>query len=311
MHLSELFSPKKNSFLIGHEDKFYLFQDLLINKRMPKVLMLSGRKGIGKFTLINHLMHYYFDKENYDKKQFKILDSNSSFKKQYLNNVFPNIIYLNSLIFSNVKVEEIRNLKANLLKTPINNLERFIILDDVENFNVNSLNALLKIIEEPSRSNYFILINNKSKPILETIKSRCLEVKIILKNSTRDKILSSLLEYYEQDINLEKDLIKITPGLFLKYNSLFNKEELNIDDGFFKNFMGIINMYKKEKDLIYRDLLIYFTEYFFEKNEKSSSYDKKSFFEKRFFILKNINNFFTYNLNHNTLIHSIEAKLNE
>ena len=66
---------------------------------MPKVLMLSGQKGIGKFTLINHLMHYYFDKENYDTKQFKILDSNSSFKKQYLNNVFPNIIYLNSLIF--------------------------------------------------------------------------------------------------------------------------------------------------------------------------------------------------------------------
>ena len=54
--------------------------------------------------------------------------------------------------FSNAKVDEIRNLKANLLKTPINNLERFIILDDVENFNINSLNALLKIIEEPSKA---------------------------------------------------------------------------------------------------------------------------------------------------------------
>ena len=31
------------------------------------------------------------------------------------------------------------------------------------------LNALLKIIEEPSKNNYFILINNKSKPLIETL----------------------------------------------------------------------------------------------------------------------------------------------
>ena len=304
MHLSELFTPKKNNFLIGHEDKFYLLKNLLVNKSMPKVLMLSGQKGIGKFTLINHLMHYHFDEKNYDIEEFKILDNNSSFKMKYSNNVFPNIIYLNSSIFSNAKVDEIRNLKANLLKTSINNLERFIILDDVENFNINSLNALLKIIEEPSKSNYFILINNKSKP-------RCLEVKIILKNSTRDKILSFLLKYYEQNIKLDKDLIKITPGLFIKYNSLFNKENLNIDDDFVKNFASILGMYKKEKDLIYKDLLIYFTEYFFDKNKRSLSYGKKNFFEKRYFIFKKINDFFIYNLNHNTLIHSIEATLNE
>ena len=311
MHLSELFTPKKNNFLIGHEDKFYLLKNLLVNKSMPKVLMLSGQKGIGKFTLINHLMHYHFDEKNYDIEEFKILDNNSSFKIKYSNNVFPNIIYLNSSIFSNAKVDEIRNLKANLLKTSINNLERFIILDDVENFNINSLNALLKIIEEPSKSNYFILINNKSKPMLETIRSRCLEVKIILKNSTRDKILSFLLKYYEQNIKLDKDLIKITPGLFIKYNSLFNKENLNIDDDFVKNFASILGMYKKEKDLIYKDLLIYFTEYFFDKNKRSLSYGKKNFFEKRYFIFKKINDFFIYNLNHNTLIHSIEATLNE
>ena len=36
--------------------------------------------------------------------------------------------------------------------------DRFIVLDDIELFNVNSLNALLKIIEEPSKKNYFILL---------------------------------------------------------------------------------------------------------------------------------------------------------
>ena len=59
--------------------------------------------------------------------------------------------------------------------------DRFIILDDIELFNLNSLNALLKIIEEPTQKNYFILINNKTRPLLETLKSRALEIKIFLK----------------------------------------------------------------------------------------------------------------------------------
>ena len=65
---------------------------------------------------------------------------------------------------------DIEKLKNDLLKTQIKNDKRFVILDDVDSFNSNSLNALLKIIEEPN-NNYFILINNKSKPVLETIKS--------------------------------------------------------------------------------------------------------------------------------------------
>ena len=30
--------------------------------------MLSGKKGLGKFTLINHLMNYIFAKDDYDIK---------------------------------------------------------------------------------------------------------------------------------------------------------------------------------------------------------------------------------------------------
>ena len=63
--------------------------------------------------------------------------------------------------------------------------KRFIILDDVEMFNLNSMNALLKVIEEPSPDNYFILICNKSKPLLETIKSRCIEFYINLSSEKK------------------------------------------------------------------------------------------------------------------------------
>ena len=138
--------------------------------------MISGKKGIGKFTLINHFLNYIFD-NNYNLKD-RIIDLNSKFNKQYLNEVFQNIIYLSGHNFKSIKIEDIRNLKETILSSSINDNKRFIILDDIEQFNKNSLNALLKIIEEPPSQNYFILINNQSRTLLETIYSRSIEIKI-------------------------------------------------------------------------------------------------------------------------------------
>ena len=163
--------------------------------------MLSGLKGCGKSTLINHFLFSIFDESNYNKDQFTILES-SILLKQFKNNIFQNIIYLQGSDFKSIKVEDIRNLKSKILQSSIIDKERFIILDDVELFNTNSLNALLKIIEEPSKKNYFILINNKTKPLIDTIKSRCLEMKIILDENKRIEIINKLLD--EDIFNLIK-----------------------------------------------------------------------------------------------------------
>jgi len=64
--LFENFEPRKTPKLIGYDEKFLLLRKLIEYQKFPKALLLSGEKGIGKFTAISHLMHYYFDKENYD-----------------------------------------------------------------------------------------------------------------------------------------------------------------------------------------------------------------------------------------------------
>ena len=131
-----------------------------------------------------------------------------------MENTFSNIIYLNGSDYKNAKIENIRELKNQLLKSPLSGKKRFVILDDVECFNNNSLNALLKIIEEPSEKNYFILINNNSKPLLETIKSRCLEIKIILSSKQKDRIKSSLFDYFNQKMIFNNNSLDISPGNF-------------------------------------------------------------------------------------------------
>ena len=50
----------------------------------------------------------------------------------------------------------------------------------VDAYRPNAANSLLKLIEEPSENNYFILINNGRKKLIETIKSRAIETKIFL-----------------------------------------------------------------------------------------------------------------------------------
>ena len=60
------FNPKNSLNLYELSDKFDFLKNLYIKDKLPKVLMLSGKKGSGKSTLVNHLMYYIFDKDNYN-----------------------------------------------------------------------------------------------------------------------------------------------------------------------------------------------------------------------------------------------------
>lgn len=308
MTISEYFDSKKTLNLVGHKKNFNFFKDLILKDMLPKVIMLSGEKGIGKATLINHIMHFYFEKKNYDENNNKIL-KRTHFTELYENDLFSNIIYLKGSEFKNTKIEDIRILKSNLLKTTLNNDKRFIIFDDVENFNTNSLNALLKLIEEPGANNYFILINNKTKPLLETIKSRSLEIKIILDEESRKKIISFLLKNFEQKISLNEDLVATTPGNFLKFNYVIQTNKIKIEDNFLDNLEKLLKLYKKEKNLFFKDLILFLLDYYFQIDRSKRIFSNDKLIEKRTLIVKNINNFFLYNLSQSALLSSIKNNI--
>ena len=80
-------NPKKSLFLLELDDKLNFLIKLYNQKNLPKVLMLTGNKGIGKFTLINHFLNYVFDKKNYNLEKNSI-NNQAVFYKQFLNNYF-------------------------------------------------------------------------------------------------------------------------------------------------------------------------------------------------------------------------------
>lgn len=304
------FDSKKSLNLFGLFDKFNFLKNLYIKKKFPKVLMLSGKKGSGKSTLINHLIFFIFDKQNYDDKRLE-LNPQSVFYNQFLNNINSNIIYLSGSDFQSTKIEAIRNLKTQIFQTSISDLPRFIIFDDVELFNNNSLNALLKIIEEPSLNNYFVLINNKSKPLLKTVKSRCLDIKIILNENEKQNIIASLIMKYDINMTINHKNSKLTPGNLIKFNYIFEKNQISLNENFLINLEILLNLYKKDKDIMFIDIILFLTENYFINMKNKKLLTNEKIFEYKSFVFENIDKFFLYNLNQNTLLNNINNKIND
>ena len=304
-----LFFDSKNSLnLYGLKESFNFLSTLYNKKSLPKVLMFTGNKGSGKSTLINHFLFSIFDKMNYNFENLA-LNNDSSFLKQFKNNIFPNIIYFKGSDFKSVKIENIRNLKTIISKSNFLDKERFIIFDDVELFNVNSLNALLKIIEEPSKNNYFFLINNKSRPILETIKSRALEIKIILKENQRLKIINNLIDSFRLDAIIDPQSSKLTPGNFVKFNFICKENNIIPSEDFRNNLSLLLNLYRKNKEILYINIASFLADYYLRAQNKKNVLDNDKFYEIKHFIFDNLNSFVLYNLNQNTLINAIDQKI--
>lgn len=308
MKLDNLNSLQESLVLYELKSELDLFLNLYNKKKFPNVLMLSGKKGVGKYTVIKHFLNYVYDKENYDLKNNTISDQ-TTFYKQFSNNVYPNIIYLSGSNFLKIKIDDIRNLKSKILKSASLNKERFIILDDIEIFNTNSLNALLKIIEEPSKNNYFILINSKTRSLVETITSRALEVRISLTNETRINIIKSLVKKNNLKVFIDYKTYNLTPGNFITFNKICEMNKIDPNESFILNLNKLLNLYKKNKDLELINMMLYLTNIFFYNLQNKDKDKIEKIMENKDFVIDSINKFITYNLNQTSLINAINSKL--
>ncbi len=272
-------------------------------EKLPKTLMLSGKKGQGKFTLIHHFMAYLYDKKNYDLKKGLISESNKLFKN-IKQNYDTNISYFNCNN-NNVKIENIRALKTNLQKSSINNMYRFIIFDDVEYLNKNCVNALLKMIEEPSKINYFILINNQRQDLLETLKSRSIEIKIFLNEKEKYNIINNLISDFMIEEKIDSKNSTLTPGNYFKFNKIVLDERIDLNDKIVINIDKLLKLSKIKKNSDYLNFAIFLiNQYYFYKYKKESNI--QSFNNDRVAIIKKIFESNKLNLNNSNLITELE-----
>ncbi len=190
--------------------------------KLPSKIMFSGRKGIGKCTLAYHLINFILSENedfSYNLEKYSINNENKSFK--LIQNKIHSNFYLIDIIpeKKTIDIFQIRSLISDLNKSSLNSKPRIVLIDNIEYLNINSVNAILKILEEPPKDTFFILINNNKK-VLPTIKSRCLNFNITLNNKTSLEISHKL--FGSQIITLINNNILdyyFTPG---KVSNLIN-----------------------------------------------------------------------------------------
>ncbi|WDV09249.1 DNA polymerase III subunit gamma/tau [Lysinibacillus irui] len=74
---------------------------------------------------------------------------------------------------SNNSVDDVRQLKENIILTPMHGKNKIYIVDEVHMYTTQAFNALLKILEEPPAHARFVLATTEVHKIPATILSRC------------------------------------------------------------------------------------------------------------------------------------------
>ena len=305
--------PSQNIQLYGMNNFFNEITNLYDTDKMPTKILLSGKKGLGKSTLAYHIINYFLSNTEdlkYDSKNFTINKENRSFKL-LLNDSHPNF-YLIDLLHDkkNIDVAQIREMITYTTKSTFNNKSRFILIDNIENLNKNSINALLKIIEEPNENLFFILINNNEKYILPTLKSRCLTFKI---NFTFNQSIDVSNKILNQNIFelINPDLINYynTPGEIINLINFSLDKNINLIDYTLTDFLNLLinnGYYKKNK--VVKNLLVNFIELFFLKEYKLSK-TKKSLLKFYHNFITKIHNTEKFNLDEESLFLEFKSKL--
>ena len=155
----------------------------LIEKNISP-LLVSGPEGVGKF----------------------------SFLKEYLESKKNEVIILKSEN-KNFSIETARFLVSLAQKK---SEKRFILIDSVHKFQIQSQNVLLKTFEETPSATIFILVTHQENKILPTIRSRSLKIKFGLVSKEETKKFLEEQGFNKKDIDLALEFYPHQPGKALK-----------------------------------------------------------------------------------------------
>ncbi|MEJ2412874.1 MAG: hypothetical protein P8Y34_07760 [Anaerolineales bacterium] len=162
--------------LIGHDWAVQLLRGHIQNKSLRHAYLITGPHGIGKKQLALRFVQAVVCPQNGSSGQ-PCLSCLSCQQMERLEHpdLFPISLEEGS---RQIKIDQVRDLIHSLSLSPYQASHRFGLLFDFELANPSTQNALLKTLEEPPDRVILILTAVSSDSLLETITSRCEEIKL-------------------------------------------------------------------------------------------------------------------------------------
>ena len=152
--------------------QWQLIADLMAANRLPHALLFHGEPDIGKFHFAQVLAETVLCSSQ--------AVSACGFCKQCAlskGGFHPDLLILEpDGAGNNIKIDAVRELIQFLSKTSLQGGWKVIIINQAEKLNTNAANALLKVLEEPSRNTLLILVCSDLSRMMATVKSRCRQI---------------------------------------------------------------------------------------------------------------------------------------
>jgi len=169
-----------------------------------------------------------------------------------------------------IKIDKIRQIEEKIAYKAYNGKYKVILIEDAEQMNISSSNALLKTLEEPPPNTVFILTASKISKLPDTILSRC--QKILFSPLSKEVIYAKLkLEYNSLEDNNLKIIASISQGSMTIAKEIIENNILNLRKEFIEiillqNNTKLANLIKYIKKIIkeFKGENFYFLAFFLE-----------------------------------------------
>ena len=171
--------------LIGNSRVKAVLKRMLVADRLPGALLFTGEEGIGKKLFALEIARALNCRTPKDHEACGVCSSCVRIRK--LNyptrddaDEWTQIIWTDhpdvGLVVAPkrvLRVEQMRQIEKEANFRPFEGKARVFLIDEADKLNDASANALLKVLEEPPRTSYLILITARPAMLLPTILSRC------------------------------------------------------------------------------------------------------------------------------------------
>ena len=196
--------------LTGNSRVKVVLKRMLISDRLPGAMLFTGEEGIGKKLFALEIARALNCRTPKDHEACGVCPSCVRIRK--LNypqrddaDEWTQIIWTDhpdvGLVIAPrrvLRVEQMRQIEKEANFRPFEGKARVFLIDEADKLNDASANALLKVLEEPPRTSYLILITARPAMLLPTILSRCQMIRFspltpdeIEKHLTKNKLVDA------------------------------------------------------------------------------------------------------------------------
>ena len=206
--------------IIGQEDIKQHMQKALREGKISHAYIINGEKESGKMMLAKTFSQALLCEQGGEEPCGEC----PSCKKVAHDN-HPDLIYVRHDKPNLISVDEIRDqVVGDMSIRPYSAKRKIYIVEDAQLMNASGQNAILKSLEEPPAYVTMILLTDNASALLQTIRSRCIQLNIQPVMKEQEQIKRQLMRTYQMPEYEAEDILNFSQGNVGKAYALASSE---------------------------------------------------------------------------------------